>query len=155
MPACPSARRASSTPSAGCPNDEASSSGAYRFRYDYWQGLQSGNDTWDFVVPNFINFHERNTHPVYPDGFLPYEESEIADFAIAGGMRNRVADWDVDVSLAYGANEFAFSASNTINASIGAQYLADNPGAGIPGIVANAGAPRRQQRQHQVQPTLV
>ena len=123
----------------GLSERQASSSGAYRFRYNYWQGLQSGNDTWDFVVPNFINFHERNTHPVYPNGFLPYEESDIADFAIAGGMRNRVADWDVDVSLAYGANEFAFSASNTINASIGAQYLADNPGAGITGIVANAG----------------
>ena len=123
----------------GLSNRQASSSGAYRFRYNYWEGLQSGDDTWDFVVPNFINFHERNTHPVYPDGFLPYEESDIEDFAIAGGMRSNVAGWDVDVSLAYGANEFAFSASDTINASIGAQYLADNPGASIASIIANAG----------------
>ena len=123
----------------GLSNRQASSSGAYRFRHNYWEGLQSGDDTWDFVVPNFINFHERNTHPVYPDGFLPYEESDIEDFSIAGGIRNSVAGWDLDLSLVYGTNEFAFSASNTINASIGAQYLADNPGAGIASIVANAG----------------
>ena len=125
----------------GLSNRQASSSGAYRFRHNYWEGLQSGNDTWDFVVPNFINFHERNTHPVHPDGFLPYEESDIEDFAIAGGMRRDVAGWDLDVSLSYGTNEFAFSADNTINASIGAQYLADNPGASIANIVANSGPP--------------
>ena len=67
----------------GLSNRQASSSGAYRFRFNYWEGLQSGDDTWDFVVPNFINFRERNTHPVYPDGFLPYEESDIEDFSIA------------------------------------------------------------------------
>ena len=123
----------------GLSSRKASSSGAYRFPYNYWEGLESGDATWDFVVPNFINFHERNTHPVYPDGFLPYEESDIEDLSIAGGMRNDVAGWDLDVSLSYGANEFAFSAANTINASIGAQYVADNPGADIAAIVANAG----------------
>ena len=123
----------------GLSNRQASSSGAYRFRYNYWEGLESGDATWDFVVPTFINFHERNTHPVYPDGFLPYEESDIEDIAIAGGLRRNVAGWEVDASLSYGANEFAFSASNTINASIGAQYVADNPGADIAAIIANAG----------------
>ena len=123
----------------GASNREARSSGAYRFRYNYWDGLASGDDTWDFVVPNFINFHERNAHPVYPNGFLPYEESAIDDLSIAGGLRHKLAGWDVDVSLGYGTNEFAFSASNTINASIGAQHLADNPGASIADIVANAG----------------
>ena len=123
----------------GLSSRQASSSGAYRFRYNYWEGLQSGDDTWDFVVPNFINFHERNTHPVYPNGFLPYEESDVEDFAIAGGLRNNLAGWDADVGIAFGTNEFAFNAANTINASIGAQYLADNPGASVANIVANAG----------------
>ena len=123
----------------GLSSRKASSSGAYRFRYNYWEGLESGDATWDFVVPTFINFHERNTHPVYPDGFLPYEESDIEDISIAGGLRRNVAGWDVDASLSYGANEFAFSAANTINASIGAQYVADNPGAGIAAIISNAG----------------
>ena len=118
---------------------EGSSSGAYRFRYNYWQGLNSGNSTWDEIVPAFVNFHHRNTHPVYPNGFLPYEESMIEDFSGAFGLRGSAGGWELDLSAAYGRNEFGFSASNTINASVGAQYLRDNPGASVADIVANAG----------------
>ena len=114
-------------------------SGAYRFRYNYWEGLQSGNDTWDFVVPNFINFHERNTHPVYPNGFLPYEESRIDDISGVIGWRGTVSAWDIDLSGAYGRNEYRFGVSDTINASIGAHYLDRNPGASVADIIANAG----------------
>ncbi len=123
----------------GLSSREGRSSGAYRFRYSYWDGIRTGDETWDFVLPNFITFHERNTHPVYPNGFLPYEESEIDDRSAAVGWRSRVGAWDVDVSVNYGNNTFDFSVSDSINASIGAQYLADNPGASIAQIVANAG----------------
>ena len=114
-------------------------SGAYRYRYNYWEGLQSGDETWDFVVPNFINFHERNTHPVYPNGFLPYEESRIDDISGVIGWRGTVADWDLDLSGAYGRNEYRFGVFDTINASVGAHYLDRNPGASIADIIANAG----------------
>ncbi len=123
----------------GLSRREGLASGAYRFRYNYWDGLQSGNDTWDFVVPNFINFHERNTHPVYPNGFLPYEESRIDDVSAVFGWRGDVSGWDLDLSAAYGRNEYDFGVSDTINASIGAHYLDRNPGASIDQIVANAG----------------
>ena len=123
----------------GASSREGRSSGAYRFGYNYWQGIETGDETWDFVLPNFINFHERNTHPVYPDGFLPYEESEISDVSVAVGWRGPVGGWEVDLSVAYGRNNFDFSASDTINASVGAYYLERNPGASIADIVANAG----------------
>ena len=123
----------------GLSRREGRGSGAYRFRYNYWEGLQSGNDTWDFVVPNFINFHERNTHPVYPDGFLPYEESTIDDVSAVVGWRNTFSDWDIDLSAGYGRNEFSFDVSDTINASIGAHYLDRNPAATVSDIIANAG----------------
>ena len=123
----------------GLSRREGLASGAYRFRYNYWEGLQSGNDTWDFVVPNFINFHERNTHPVYPNGFLPYEESRIDDLSGVIGWRGTVSAWYIDLSGAYGRNEYRFGVSDTINASIGAHYLDRNPGAGIADIIANAG----------------
>ena len=123
----------------GASRREGLASGAYRFRYNYWEGLESGDDTWDFVVPNFVNFHERNTHPVYPDGFLPYEESRIDDLSVAAGWRGAVGDWNLDLSAAYGENEFNFGVSDTINASIGAQYLHLNPGASVADIVSNAG----------------
>ena len=123
----------------GASSREGRSSGAYRFRYNYWQGIESGDDTWDFVLPNFITFHERNTHPVYPDGFLPYEESQIDDLSVAIGWRGPVGGWDLDLSVAYGRNSFDFGVSDTINASIGAYYLERNPGASIAEVIANAG----------------
>ena len=123
----------------GLSRRKGQASGAYRFRYNYWDGLESGNDTWDFVVPNFVNFHERNTHPVYPNGFLPYEESRIDDVSGVVGWRGPVAGWDLDVSAAYGRNEYGFGVSDSINASIGAHYLDRNPGAGVADIIANAG----------------
>ena len=123
----------------GLSRREGVSTGAYRFRYNYWEGLRSGDDTWDSVVPNAINFHERNTHPVYPDGFLPYEESRIDDLSIAAGWRGAMGSWDLDLSATYGENEFQFGVSDTINASIGAHFLYTNPAATVAEIVANAG----------------
>ena len=123
----------------GLSRREGRGSGAYRFAYNYWDGLQSGDETWDFVVPNFINFHERNTHPVYPNGFLPYEEARIDDASAVFGWRGAVSDWDVDLSAGYGRNEYSFGVTDTINASVGAHYLDQNPGAAVSDIIANAG----------------
>ena len=123
----------------GLSRREGLASGAYRFRYNYWQGLESGDETWDFVVPNFINFHERNTHPVYPNGFLPYEESRIDDISGVVGWRGTVSGWDLDLSGSYGRNEYGFGVSDTINASVGAHFLDRNPGASVSDIIANAG----------------
>ena len=118
---------------------EGSASGAYRFRHNYWQGIKSGVAGLDGILPTHINFHERNTHPVHPNGFLPYEESTIEDISAALGLRNSLGGWDIDLSAVYGRNEFGFGVSNSINASIGAQYLLENPGASLADILANAG----------------
>ena len=123
----------------GLSRREGLASGAYRFRYNYWQGLESGDDTLDFVVPNFINFHERNTHPVYPNGFLPYEESRIDDISGVVGWRGPVSGWDLDLSGSYGRNEYGFGVSDTINASVSAHFLDRNPSASVSDIIANAG----------------
>ena len=123
----------------GVSEREGRSSGAYRFRYNYWDGIETGDETWDFVLPNFINFHERNTHPVYPDGFVPYEESDVGDGSIAFGWRGSLAGWQADLSHVYGRSRFDFGVSDSINASIGANYLARNPNANVSDIIANAG----------------
>ena len=54
-------------------------------------------------------------------------------------MRRSVGDWDLDASLAYGKNEYAFGVSGSINASIGAHYLDRNPHASVADVIANAG----------------
>ena len=123
----------------GISQREGRSSGAYRFKFNYWDGIETGDDTWDFVVPNFINFHERNTHPVYPDGFVPYEESDVADDSLALGWRGSIAGWEADLSVVHGRSRFDFGVSDSINASIGANYLALNPSASVSDVIANAG----------------
>ena len=123
----------------GASRREGRSSGAYRFRHNYWDGIETGDPTWDFVLPNFITFHERNAHPVYPNGFLPMEESAIDDISLTGGWRFAARDWEVDLSAGYGSNRFNFGVASTINASIAAYYLARNPEASVAQVIANAG----------------
>lgn len=123
----------------GTANRESIVSGAYRFKYNYWEGVSTGDETWDFVLPNFINFHERNTHPVYPNGFLPNEQAEISDVSFVVGLIHPIRGWNLDLSIGYGQSTFDFGVSNSINASIGAQYLQSNPNASIQEIIANAG----------------
>ena len=123
----------------GISKRQGRSSGAYRFKYNYWDGIESGDETWDFVLPNFINFHERNTHPVYPEGFVPYEESDVGDHSLALGLRGPLRGWDMDLSVVFGRSGFEFGVSDSINASIGANYLAQNPGASVADVIANAG----------------
>ena len=115
------------------------STGAYRFRFNYWNGVRTGVDQFDEILPRFITLHERNTHPVYPDGFLPLEESTISDDSMFIGWRGKLGEWEVDASVGHGRNRFDFGVSNTINASIGAQYLQLNPNASLSEIIANAG----------------
>ena len=62
--------------------------------------------------------------PVYPDGFLPFEESTTEDIAATAGFRSAFDDnWNYDLSLSYGANTFDFGAIDSINASWAASWL--------------------------------
>ena len=58
--------------------------------------------------------------PFYPNGFLPLIVSEIEDFAVAGGLRGKIADeWNYDLSVVYGTNRFQFGVENSFNVSFG------------------------------------
>ena len=61
--------------------------------------------------------------PVYPDGFLPFEESTSEDLAATAGFRSDLGEWNYDLSLSYGANAFDFGAIDSINASWAAGWL--------------------------------
>jgi iron complex outermembrane receptor protein len=57
---------------------------------------------------------------LYPDGFLPLEESTTTDFGLVAGLRGDVARWRWDASLNHGRNEFKIDVANTANYSLGA-----------------------------------
>ena len=87
-----------------------------------------------------FNRVERNVPQVYPDGFLPNIDNEADDSSFAIGYRTGLDnDWRMDASVTYGVNEYGFTSRNTINSSIAAEYLFNNPAASDTDIAANAG----------------
>jgi iron complex outermembrane receptor protein len=57
---------------------------------------------------------------IYPEGFLPLEDSTSTDHALVTGLRGELAGWRWDASLNYGSNKFELDVDNTINQSLGA-----------------------------------
>jgi iron complex outermembrane receptor protein len=57
---------------------------------------------------------------IYPEGFLPLEDSASVDKSVVTGLRGELAGWRWDASLNYGSNEFSLDLDNTINQSLGA-----------------------------------
>lgn len=60
-----------------------------------------------------------NVESIFPNGFQPETESNIADKSIAVGLRGRLRNWNVDLSNTFGSNRFDFKVNNTVNASLG------------------------------------
>jgi iron complex outermembrane receptor protein len=58
--------------------------------------------------------------PLYPQGFLPLEDSVTTDIGLIAGLRGDVAGWQVDLSLNHGRNRFVLDVDNTVNLSLGA-----------------------------------
>ena len=58
--------------------------------------------------------------PLYPQGFLPIENSSNLDLGLVAGVRGDVADWHWDVSVNHGSNTFTLDVDNTANLSLAA-----------------------------------
>ncbi len=67
-----------------------------------------------------LPFQERTVTDIYPNGFLPEINSNIADQSIGAGIRGLYNAWEVDFSNVYGRNSFDYFITNTLNASLGA-----------------------------------
>ena len=92
------------------------------------------NDDIDWYA--FANYGQRNTSaaatwrtalvgtaqrtPLYPEGFLPLENSESTDASLVTGLRGEAGGWRWDASLNYGSNEFQLDLDHTVNQSLGA-----------------------------------
>ncbi|GJI95874.1 ligand-gated channel [Duganella caerulea] len=92
------------------------------------------NDDIDWYA--FANYGQRNTSaaatwrtalvgtaqrtPLYPEGFLPLENSESTDASLVTGLRGEASGWRWDASLNYGSNEFQLDLDHTVNQTLGA-----------------------------------
>lgn len=103
----------------------------------------SGYSESEAIGAGFFRFADqadRSVPQVFPEGFLPRDVNESMDFSLAVGLRGNLPEtWTYDVSAVYGENDYDFGATNTINASIAADFRNRNPGATDAEIAANAG----------------
>jgi iron complex outermembrane recepter protein len=58
--------------------------------------------------------------PLYPDGFLPIENSSNLDLGLVAGVRGDLADWHWDISVNHGSNQFSLDIDDTANLGLGA-----------------------------------
>jgi len=84
----------------------------------------------------FAGYSERNTSaaatwrtaynggvlrtPIYPQGFLPLEDSTTTDESLVTGLRGEWDGWRWDASLNYGNNQFHLELDHTVNQDLGA-----------------------------------
>lgn len=60
----------------------------------------------------------RNSAAMYPDGFVPFINGDLDDrFAIVG-YKQKLGEWNADLSQTYGYNRLKYNISHTLNASI-------------------------------------
>jgi iron complex outermembrane receptor protein len=57
---------------------------------------------------------------IYPEGFLPLQDSTSTDASLVSGLRGELAGWRWDASLNFGRNRFELDIDNTANYSLGA-----------------------------------
>lgn len=89
-----------------------------------WEGYGFGG--WTHRNGRAAGFYRFPNNPrtrnltLFPDGFLPFIETGIDDYTVAGGFkRGGRGDLLVDISSKFGGNEISFDVDNSINASLG------------------------------------
>jgi iron complex outermembrane recepter protein len=80
----------------------------------------------------------RNSEALYPNGFVPFINGDVADRYAIFGYRTKLGEWATDLSQTYGFNSMRYRISNTLNASIANQDLL-NGGTGLSNTAFNAG----------------
>jgi len=64
-------------------------------------------------------FGGSNWTQIYPEGFLPNFENPVNDFSASVGLRGMLSDWNYDLNVQTGVNDFQYNITNSLNASYG------------------------------------
>ena len=85
---------------------------------NYRQQSTAANRDYGVLAPNQTP-NAANFVPLTPDGFLPYIDTNLQDFAGTVGLRGEVSGWHADFSIGYGHNQFDYGVLNSLNTSFG------------------------------------
>ncbi|RLK56086.1 iron complex outermembrane receptor protein [Stenotrophomonas rhizophila] len=61
-----------------------------------------------------------NVRAIYPDGFLPWVDTQSTNASLGAGIKGLLGDWHWDLSSVYGRNKLVYRTRNTLNATLGA-----------------------------------
>jgi iron complex outermembrane recepter protein len=108
------------------PVNEKGSSEVYTFGgYSHRDGSGNGFRRCAVDCASFIT--GRNWPEIYPLGYLPTFSGTATDYSMAGGLRGVVSDWNYDIGLEFGHNDFDYNLTNTLNVSLGPCLDPANP----------------------------
>jgi iron complex outermembrane receptor protein len=85
---------------------------------NYRQANAAANRDWSVLAPN-TSPTNANFVALTPDGFLPFIQSDLTDYAATMGLRTTAGDWNADGSFSYGHNAFDYRVENSLNTSFG------------------------------------
>jgi iron complex outermembrane recepter protein len=123
------------------PVNEKSTSEIYSFGgYSHRDGSGNGFRRCAVDCASFIQ--GRNWPEIFPLGYLPTINGDATDYSMAGGLRGVVGDWNYDVGLEFGHNDFDYNITNTLNVSLGPCLDPASPCApGADGVLGTADDP--------------
>ncbi|PHV28002.1 TonB-dependent receptor [Janthinobacterium sp. BJB426] len=75
-----------------------------------WRAGLVKNEKGDYITRSSI----------FPEGFLPIQNSTLTDQSLVTGLRGEAAGWRWDASLNYGSNKFKLDLDNTVNFDLAA-----------------------------------
>ncbi len=112
-----------------------SQQGAINLQYDltpraqlYAYSVLNHKDVWAGGFFRSLSQYDTSTPAaaaVYPDGYLPIEESTLHDDNEVLGLRGRVVGWHYDLSADTGGNTWRLNTANTFNYSLAAASPTD------------------------------
>jgi len=62
---------------------------------------------------------DRTVRSLYPNGFLPFIQSDVADLSFGGGAKGKAGSFDWDLSSVYGYNTLDYRTANSANVTLG------------------------------------
>jgi iron complex outermembrane recepter protein len=109
--------------------------GSVNLQYDFTPQVQlyafsvlNHRDVWAGGFFRSLSQYESSTPAaasVYPDGYLPIEESTLRDDTEVAGVRGTVIGWRYDISADTGGNQWRLNTANTFNYSLAASSPTD------------------------------
>ena len=79
-------------------------------------GLSEATSNASFRRPADIN----NVRAIYPNGFLPFLDTDSTNVSLGAGLRGKATTWDWDLSQEIGNNRLKYFMDNSLNTSYGA-----------------------------------